>query len=320
MQSRRFITTFVLGAAIAVGAAPSAAPAASGGWAWDSVTKFQMNGDQSSLQPGRFDDDFAKASAAQPEQPEAKGGLFGRMQQAIGVSQNMQALMSNGIAEHHYVAGPKERIDQIGQMTATITDCSARTITSLDLRKKTYRVTSMDARDVDTPSAGGGSPSPRATDDGTRVAMTIDNTALGARNVNGAATSGYRSNITMTETKRSGESNTQTANLLAYYSSQPNPMLLCYHGAGNASNMGSIMTAGYARLMRALALSGKSSRFSVKQSGPAMPLGSIAMWDAVTFSNEGTRAATVISERANLHPIDANDPAFAIPAGFQEQK
>jgi len=320
MQARRLTTTLILVAAIAVGAAPSAAPAASGGWAWDSVTKFQMNGDQSSLQPGSFADDFAKASAVQPEQQEGKGGIFNKIAQAVNVSQNMQALMNNGIAEHHYVAGTKERVDQIGQMTATITDCGARTITYLDLRKKTYRVNSMDARDVDTPSSGGGSPSPHATDDGTRVAMTIDNTALGARNVNGAATNGYRSNITMTETKRSGESDTQTANLMAYYSSQPNPMLLCYHGAGNATNMGSIMTASYARLTRALAASGKSSRFTVKQSGPAMPLGNLAMWDAVTFSKEGNGAATVISERANLHPIDANDPVFAIPAGFQEQK
>ena len=49
-------------------------------------------------------------------------------------------------------------------------------------------------------------------------------------------------------------------------------------GAGSATNMGSIMTAGYARLMRALAMSGKSDRFSIKQSGPAIPLGSMAMW------------------------------------------
>jgi hypothetical protein len=320
MQVRTAIAAFGLIAAVAVGGARPAFPAGAGGWAWDSVTKFEMNADQSSLQPGSFDDDFAKASAVQPEQQEGKGGMFARMQQAMAVGQSMQALISNGIAEHHYVAGTKERTDQVGQMTATILDCSARTITYLDLRKKTYRVTSMDARDVDTTSGGGGSPSPRATDDGTRVAIAVDNTALGSRNVNGVATNGYRSNITITETKRSGESDTQTANLAAYYSSQSNPVLSCYHGTGGATNLGGVMMAGYGRLMRALAASGKSSRFSVKQTGPAMPLGDMAMWDAVTFSNKGPRAATVITERANLHSISGDDPVFAIPAGFQEQK
>src|SRR5690348_5729337 len=202
--------------AVAAGAAPQAVLAASGGWAWDSVTKFQINGDQSSLQPGSFNDDFAKASAPQPQQsPPPSGGIFSRIQQAMAMGQSMQALVSNGIAEHHYLAGTKERTDQIGQMTATIVDCSARTITRLDLRKKTYRVTSMDARDVDSGSSGG--PSPRATDDGTRVAVSVNNTSLGARDVNGESTNGYRSNITITETQLSGQSHTQNVDMLAYF-------------------------------------------------------------------------------------------------------
>jgi len=318
MRLRLLYLSTVLVAALAAGTAPQAAPAASGGWAWDSVTKFQMSGDQSSLQPGSFDTDFAAASSPQPEQSAApSGGIFSRMQQAISMAQNMQSLVSSGIAEHHYLAGTKERTDQIGQMTATILDCGARTITRLDLRKKTYRVTSMDARDVDTGGSGGHSA--HAGGDNTKVAVTVSNTSLGARDVNGQSTNGYRSNMTITEMQASGESHTQNADMVAYYSGDNNPVLTCYQGTGGVTNTGGMMTAGYARLMRALSAPPSSSRYSVKQSGPTIPLGRMAMWDAVTFSNGGTHQATVITERANLHPISADDPIFSIPAGFTEE-
>lgn len=321
-SSHLFIATLLVAVFAAV-AAPKAAPAASGGWGWDSVTKFQMGTDQSSLSPGSFDDDFATASSPQPEQSAPSGGIFGRMQQAMNIAKSMGAMMSNGIAERHYLAGTKERTDQLAQMTATIVDCSARTITRLDLRKKTYRVTSMDEGGTGGSSETGG-PSPRATDDGTRVAVTVNNTALGARNVNGQPTNGYRSNMTITETKPSGDSHTQHADMTAYYSSQNNPVLDCYRGTGGVTTGGGMMMSGYARLMRALSASGQSSRYSIKQSGPAMPLGHMAMWAAVQFTGDnganGNNKVTVVTERAHLHPISADDPIFGIPAGFTEEK
>src|SRR5579863_8714747 len=80
------------------------APAATGGLAWDSVTKMAMGSDASALQPGSFDDDYATASAAQPP-AQSGGGLFGHIKAAIGMGQAFQQMMTDGFAERHYVAG-----------------------------------------------------------------------------------------------------------------------------------------------------------------------------------------------------------------------
>ena len=110
--------------------------AAPNGLAWDSVTKVVTNADPSTLQPGSFDTDYAAAAAAPP----SGGGMAGQVKQ--------------GIAEQHYAAGSKDRTDNVAQQTATIVDCVARTITTLDLRRKTYNVVSMDQSA--SPSSGGG--------------------------------------------------------------------------------------------------------------------------------------------------------------------
>ena len=299
---------------------PIAASAATSGYAWDSVTKIEMNADQSSLQPGDFNSDFAAASAVQTQQ-QSGGGIFGQLHQAMAMGQGMQQMMQTGMAQHHYIAGTKERTDDIALQTATITDCAARTITTLDLRKKTYRVVSMDQpAGHDT---GGGGSGPGRSDDDTHVAITLTNTALGARDVGGEATKGYRANMTIVETKPStGESHTQNANMLGYYTGISRPMMSCFGGAsaaGGAHGPG-MMMAGYQRLMQALAASGMSSRFSVKQSGPTLPLNEFAMFDAITFSSEQRGAATFVTERGNLHAIGANDPAFSIPSDFTQQQ
>ena len=171
------------------------AAAAPSGLAWDSVTKLAMTADPSSLQPGSFDDDYSAAASAQPP---AQGGRRAlRPNQAeIAMAQNAQQMMQTGMAEKHYVAGSKERTDMVAMQTATITDCVARTITTLNLRDKTYRVVSMDQ--PSTPSSGGSSGGGSAPkDDGTKIAIIVANTALGARAVGGEQTNGYRSEMTI---------------------------------------------------------------------------------------------------------------------------
>ena len=140
LQPRAGALAVAIAIALLAGSALPAC-AAPGGLAWDSVSKLAMSADAGSLQPGSFSDDFAAASAPQ----QSGGGLFGHM-----IPQQALAMMHSGIAERHYVAGSKERTDQVAAQTATIVDCRARTITTLDLAKKTYRVTSMDQ-----PSASG---------------------------------------------------------------------------------------------------------------------------------------------------------------------
>ena len=107
--------------------------------------------------------------------------------------------MQSGLAERHYVAGTKERTDHVAQQTATIVDCAARTITTLDVANKTYRVTSMES--PSSPSSGGGSDSSSGSDN-TRVAITITNTALGSKTLGGLPASGFRSDMAITETTR----------------------------------------------------------------------------------------------------------------------
>lgn len=297
---------------------PLAAPASPNGLAWDSVTKIVMNAAPASLQPGSFDADFAAAASVQ--QPEQNGGgIFNQMKQAMAMGQSMQQMMQYGFAARHYVAGSKERTDDLALQTATIVDCAARTITTLDLRRKTYRVVSMDQSSATSSGGGGGGPQAGATQDNTRIAISVANTALGGREVAGQSTNGFRSDMTITETTSSGQTQTQNGNLIAYYSSYSNPTPSCYDGSPVTGAHGPAMMTRYASVMRALALGGSDSRFSVKQSGPRLPVGQLSMYDAVTFGMQG-QGATFVTERGNVRPINATDAAFAIPSDFTQQQ
>jgi hypothetical protein len=302
---------------LSVASAPLGASAAPNGLAWDSVTKMVMNADASSLQPGDFDADYAAAASVQmPEQN--GGGIFAQMHQAMAAGQGVQQMMQNGMAEKHYVAGSKERTDNVAQQTATITDCAARTITTLDLRRKTYKVVSMDQ--TSAPSGGSGRPSSSSGDNGTRVAITLTNTALGARQVGGQPTNGYRAEMTMTMTDSSGES-TQSAALLGYYSSIARPTATCFSGVPMTGGRGAGMMGGYAQIMQALSGSGINPRFSVKQSGPPLPLDRLSMYDAMTFGAQGHGGgATFVTERGNVRQISADDPIFGVPPDFTQAR
>lgn len=308
--------------------AHSPVSAASSGLAWDSVTKVAMNADASSLQPGSFDQDFAQAATVQPPPESTGGGMFAGVNKAMAMGQHMQALIQNGFAERHYVAGSKERTDQLSEQTATITDCAARTITTLDLRKKTYRVVSMDQGRTSSSASGASAPQPRPTDDGSRISIVIANTALGSRVVGGQSTSGFKSDMSFTDTKPSGESQTFNGNLLAYYSNYSNPAPTCTLFATTSTsadpNSGarafSAMTMGYARFTGALALAGLDKRFTIKESGPALPRGKLAMYEAATIGGGQRGGGTFITERGNVRAVSADDPIFSVPADFTREQ
>src|SRR5580704_9908649 len=203
---------------------PSRVPAASGGLAWDSVIKVVPDAAAGSLQPGNFDSDYATAAAA-PTPGAPSGGMFKKMAQAVENAKMAMAMFKSGVAEKHYVAGSKERIDHVVMHTATITDCSARTITTLDLAKKTYHVESMDHPTTSKPGTSSGSTQPEATptDDGTRIAISVKTKALGAKSVAGQQTNGFQSDTTFTETKPGSQPQSNTANIIAYYTAMANP-------------------------------------------------------------------------------------------------
>jgi hypothetical protein len=298
------------------------AAAAPSGLAWDSVSKLSMSTDPSSLQPGSFDDDYSTAATAQPP-TQRGGGLFAQIKQSIATVQNAAQMMQTGMAQKHYVAGSKERTDMVAMQTAIITDCVARTITTLNLHNKTYRVASMDQPSVASSggnSAGGGAPK----DDGSRVAISIANTALGARPVGGEQTNGYRTEMTFTETKPTGESLTQKASLIGYYTAFSQPFPHCSPSGAwsgdTSAGQGFAMMAAASKMMRELATAGLDKRFSLTQSGPALPFVNFSMYQAITFSAKNGQGAALVTERGHVHPVDANDPAFSIPSDFTKEQ
>lgn len=300
---------------------PAGAAGSPGGLAWDSVTKFAPGEDASALVPGSFDADYAAASQVQA-QTKSGGGLFAAIKQAESAGSEMQTMMRSGFAERHYVAGSKERTDQVADQTATIVDCDARTITNLDLRAKTYRVTSMETATPDTHSNPSSVPQVRPSDTNTKMAIALTNTALGSQVVGGVPTDGFRSDMKLTQTDSSGVSRTMNAQLIGYYTSRSNPEPSCSRMgmSGNNAHPTAGMMLAASRFKQALSSAGSDRRVSLSQSGPALPAGNFSMYDAVTVTMGNHGGATFITERGNVRPIDPNDPVFSVPSDFTQQQ
>lgn len=314
-------------AGLAAAMQPAAAPAASTGLAWDSVMKFVPGADASTLQPGSFATDFATAAAVQSQDGGGGGGIFGHLKQAIAAGKGAMQMFQSGLAEHHYIAGYKERTDEISQQTATITDCSARTITTLDLKHKTYTVVSMDQPQSSSGSGGDSStPHPMASDDLSHLSIAIRNTALGARNVSGTQTQGYRSDTTITATNAQGQTSTTQGQMNGYYAAFPTPSLSCRRfGSGSPMGPSAAQSAEgmqmYSHLMQAFASNHMDKRFSISQSGPPLPLGRFSMFDAITFKGQSSsgQGLSIENERGNVHAVAANDAIFSVPSDFTKQ-
>ncbi|HEY6325663.1 MAG TPA: hypothetical protein VIW73_03980 [Candidatus Cybelea sp.] len=329
MHANRFAGA-TLAALVALALAPMPqALGAESGLAWDSVTKFSRSGDAATLRPGSFDQDYAQAAAVAPPPEDTGGGVFAKMKQAMAMAQHLQALLRKGFAERHYVAGSRERIDAVSEQKATILDCAAGTITTLDLRRKTYRVESLNAPSAPSSSGSAGTPQPRAASDVTSIAITIANRALGARNVGGQPTTGFSSEMSFKETKASGESQSYNGDLVGYYSRYANPSPACERPSQaapgrqsppDAAQTMTAMTEGFKRFTSALALAGADSRFSLKQSGPALPRGKFAMYQAATIGGGPEGGATFVGERGNLRPVSADDPVFSVPSDFTREQ
>jgi hypothetical protein len=321
---RSFSVFAALIAALALIARPLAAPAATTGLAWDSVSKFVMD-KASSLQPGSFDSDFAIASAP-PALDRPKVPLPFGLGQAMKNATAAGNIMMSGVAERHYVAGTRERTDDVGHFKATILDCAARTITTLDLKKKTYKIVSLDqpVHGTTTTSEGQAEPGPAPTDDGTKIAIDIKNLSLGREEVGGETTDGFKSNIKMTTTRADGESKTNDMDRTAYYSVRTSPRMTCSHGSLLASDQrGASMMGGYVQLMQTLSEYGENKRFTLKQSGPALPLSKMSMWDLTTFSggNAGdAHTGGFLTERANIRSIQSDDAIFSVPGDFTKEQ
>jgi hypothetical protein len=188
----------------------------------------------------------------------------------------------------------------------------------LNLRDKTYRVESMDHPSAATGSATG-TTGGSAKDDGTKVAIAVQNRSLGSAVLGGQHTNGYRSTMSFTETKPGAQPQTQHMDMIAYYSGMRTPMSSCSHfgaGGGMSPGDGMAMMAAASRVMQSLAAAGMDKRFSLSQSGPPLPAGNLAMYEAIFF---GDKETAFVNEVGNVRPIDANDPVFSVPPDFTKQ-
>jgi hypothetical protein len=307
--------------AAAVAASPAVAPAAGFGIAYDSVTKFTQVGSGPAPAPGNFQADFQTASASPPPAPKLPFGL-GRMAAA---AQNAGNMFRNGTAERHYIGTTKERVDNVSAGTADITDCTARTLTHLDLNAKTYTVTSLDQPETAMKPSGNSheAPGPSPTDDGTKLAIDMKTRALGPMRLDGIPTSGYDMNMKVTATKPNGDSSTFNSILTAYYSGYAAPHFSCdtFHGFA-AGGPGQANGAQYAMIMRALAAEKGSQRFSVTNSGPPIPAGKLSLWELMTLNGgqqtNGQAASFAIeTEKGNVRSISDADAAFSVPPDFK---
>jgi hypothetical protein len=315
-----FASTFALAFTLvpAFAATPPPVPV---GLAWDSVMRFAA-GDSANFQPGTFDADYRTAS--QPVQaPPARGGLLGKLTASLDQAGAMAAMFKGGTAERHYIAGLKERTEYPATQKATILDCGARTLTSLDLKAKTYTVVSLDAPRTPVSSGSGSqrsAPGSMPTDDGTRVAMTLVNKALGPRTIGPDSTDGYSSDMTVVMTRPNTASSTSTMSNLDYFSNYPRASLVCAApiSAAPAPGRASMGMAQYQTMQRGLY--GSDPRFTVSASGPALPTRRLPLFEVMTMTGGQTGQArggfSILTERGNVRSIRADDPVFFVPADF----
>ena len=156
------------------------------------------------------------------------------------------------------------------------------------------------------------------TDDGTRIAISVKSKALGARSVDGQQTNGYQSDTTFTVTKPGEAPQSNTADIIAYYTGMANPVTSCglFRSGPPTVGAGDMMGA-MSRMMTAFQSAGIDKRITITQNGPSLPVGKLSMYDAATFAGgDGKHNAVFLTERGNVRTIDDNDAAFTVPADF----
>jgi hypothetical protein len=258
------------------------------------------------------------------QQPKG-GGLFGGLNATIAQGMAMGNMMKNGLAERHYIAGSRQRVDNVAAQTATILDCQARTLATLNLKNKTYTLVSLDAPQKPTAGASRGSaPQTLPTDDGTRIAITVTNQALGQRQIGPDLADGYKSNMTMTVTKADGTSSTTQIIKTDYVIKLSDYTLSCGSIPSSVPGPGAAATSQYA--MAQSAMLRKDKRFTVSTSGPAIPASRFPLFTLTTMGGSGAAAGggpsggpsgfASIMERGHERAITSDDPIFTIPSDF----
>lgn len=302
--------------ALAATFSPLAAAAAPTG-AFDSVVIF-VQPNSAPPQPGNYQADFQKAASFAPTPIPHMPPQFAKLAQAAS---NMSLVFGPGVAEKHYVGTTKQRTENVAAGTADITDCRARTLTHLDLKAKTYTVSSLDQPPAQSaPGGGNGQPGPAPTDDGSKLAIAMTTRALGATRLEGVDTNGYDMKMKVTATKPNGATSTFNTEVIEYFSALPEPNLDCVNDrVSGGNNLMSPTAIQFGLITHALSAAKGDPRFSVTNSGPAAPAGRLSMWELMTMQSPDTRGSVSIeTERGNVHAVADSDPAFKVPPDFKK--
>ncbi|GAC1567068.1 MAG: hypothetical protein NVS2B3_03250 [Vulcanimicrobiaceae bacterium] len=306
----------LVGTAVALSSvSPAATTAATAGIAFDSVQRFDTGG--GAYQPGTFATDFARASAPNAASP--KRGLF-NIGAIVAAASGAVAMFKDGTAERHYSAGMKSRVDTVATGEARITDCRARTLTTLDLKAKTYTVTSLDAVETPEPRRRERStPGPLESDDGSKIAMSMTTKTLGALPIDGIATTGYDARMKTVVTRPGSDAQSFETTLVSYFSGYAEPRESCpeasrVHARADARDEAAMSQLALA--LKAMKTPSGDPRFTVSSTGPAMPVGKLALWQHMTLASGGM--GTLV-ERGNVRAVTEADPIFSVPPDFTKR-
>lgn len=253
-----------------------------------------------------FEEDFRAAS-------EAEGS-------PIGLS---RTLATTGIAERHYLTSSKKRIDNVTLRKAAILDCSARTVTLLDLVAGTYAIHS-----INQPSPSPLPALPKGAFDpnnpaNTKLSDSSETTALGSRTFDDTTTEGYRSDETFTfEIPRV---NLQVWKLKAirFYTKTVIPRLDCDNSRPARAWMAQVETSqlyAVSSLARMHALDPSDPSVKIISRGVTLPDDRLPLLEAARLGMEsdGTNASrSLFTERGHIRTIQADDPILNIPHGFR---
>ena len=273
-----------------------AAPAPTMGIAYDSLVRGAIGATASpSIPQSNFDDDYRTASQGGPSQK-----------------------LSTGIAIRAYLTPSKERTDYLNVQRATIIDCAAKTVTTLDLSAKTYSVHNFDRP---YPSTQATSVFASTFKDSKRT-VAVATVALGPKTVKGVSADGYAVETSTTTTLASGRVMSSKANLTAYYTETRVPQLECPKARALAIAEGLPFgrTTALGPTVRN-ALQGANTNTTTVRQGPRAPTDRMPIfetWSMRMSTPSGTPTSlTVLMECGHVRVIASDDPVFSIPSDFK---
>ena len=153
--------------------------------------------------------------------------------------------------------------------------------------------------------------------DDTKIAIVVTNKSLGPRQIDNQSTNGYSSQMQFTITKPSGESETHDETVPPTPARHAGPAVFARRAAQPGQDESGPAVRHDLRRRGAgnagAADGWPQQRFSVKQSGPSLPLANFAAYQAISFDARG-RSMTVITERGDSARSTRTIRSSACPA------